>query len=180
MPEIQIRPIEKNDLEQLAAIDHDYISDYVWQMDIRQAENSEINLQFRPIHLPRSVKVEYPRQRSHLKEDWERRSGSLVSTIQDELVAYISLIQGLAPGVNWVTDLAVKRQFRRQGIGSALVLDAQAWAYQHESYRMILEMQSKNHPAICLAQKLGFDFCGYNDRYYPNRDIALFFAKSIR
>jgi hypothetical protein len=31
-----------------------------------------------------------------------------------------------------------------------------------------------------MAQKLGFDLCGYNDRYYPNHDIALFFAKSIR
>jgi ribosomal protein S18 acetylase RimI-like enzyme len=45
---------------------------------------------------------------------------------------------------------------------------------------MVLEMQPKNYPAIQLAQKLGFDFCGYNDRYYANRDIALFFAKGLR
>jgi hypothetical protein len=31
-----------------------------------------------------------------------------------------------------------------------------------------------------MAQKLGFEFCGYNDRYFANRDIGLFFAKSLR
>jgi hypothetical protein len=45
---------------------------------------------------------------------------------------------------------------------------------------MVLEMQPKNHAAISMAQKLGFDLCGYNDRYYSNRDIALFFSRSVR
>jgi hypothetical protein len=31
-----------------------------------------------------------------------------------------------------------------------------------------------------MAQKLGFNFCGYQDPYYTNRDIALFFSKSVR
>jgi len=41
---------------------------------------------------------------------------------------------------------------------------------------MILEMQSKNYPAISLARKMGFVFSGYSDRYYPDREIALFFT----
>jgi hypothetical protein len=45
---------------------------------------------------------------------------------------------------------------------------------------MILEMQSKNYPAIQLAQKLGFDFCGYNDNYFDNQDIAILFSKPIK
>jgi RimJ/RimL family protein N-acetyltransferase len=48
------------------------------------------------------------------------------------------------------------------------------------SRRIVLEMQPKNYAAIHLAQKLGFDLCGYNDRYYANHDIALFFAKGVR
>jgi hypothetical protein len=40
-------------------------------------------------------------------------------------------------------------------------------------------MQSKNYPAMMLAQKHGYEFCGYNDRYYPNQDIALVFGRSI-
>jgi len=180
MPEIQIRPAVKDDIDHLVALEHDYSSDYVWQMDIRTEEDGEINLQFRQVRLPRSVKVEYPRQHSQLAQDWESRSGLLVATNKAETVGYICLMQNMAPGTSWVTDLVVKRVFRRQGIGSALVLAAQVWARQRQSHRLVLEMQSKNHPAILLAQKLGFDFCGYNDRYYLNRDIALFFSKSVR
>jgi RimJ/RimL family protein N-acetyltransferase len=41
-------------------------------------------------------------------------------------------------------------------------------------------VQSKNVPAIRLAQKSGFEFCGYNDQYYLNKDVALFFAKVLK
>jgi hypothetical protein len=41
-------------------------------------------------------------------------------------------------------------------------------------------MQSKNQPAIRLAQKHGYEFCGYNDHYYMTQDVALFFAKALK
>ena len=72
------------------------------------------------------------------------------------------------------------RRLRRQGIGSALLLAAEEWGSTHDCRRLVLEMQPKNYPAIQMAQKLGFDFCGYNDRYFAKHDIALFFAKALR
>jgi len=48
-----------------------------------------------------------------------------------------------------------------------------------ESHNLVLEMQPKNHPAIQLALKLGFEFCGYNDRHYVNHEIGIFFGKSL-
>jgi ribosomal protein S18 acetylase RimI-like enzyme len=51
---------------------------------------------------------------------------------------------------------------------------------QKNNRRIILEMQPKNYPAIKLTQKLGFELCGYNDHYYANQDIALFFSKWLR
>jgi ribosomal protein S18 acetylase RimI-like enzyme len=103
-----------------------------------------------------------------------------VAVLEGETVGYISLRLNLAPLAAWATDLVVKRRLRRQGIGSALVLAAQEWGAQHGSRNLVLEMQPKNYPAIHMAHKLGFDFCGYNDRYYANHDIGLFFAKSLR
>ncbi len=80
----------------------------------------------------------------------------------------------------WVTDLVVDPSLRRQGIGSALLLAAQEWsAGRPDSRRLVLEIQPKNHPAVNLAQKLGFDFCGYNDHYFANHDLAIFFAKWV-
>jgi len=179
MPQIEIRPAAEADIPILTVLDHNYTSDYVWQME-HNAEEGQIGINFRQIHLPRSVRVEYPRSPAALAEDWQDRSALLVSTHDNEVVGYISINQKLAPVTNWVTDLAIVRRFRRQGIGSALLLAAQEWARQTNSYRMMLEMQPKNYPAISLAQKLGFEFCGYNDHYYANHDIALFFARTLR
>ena len=139
-----------------------------------------MGVSFREIRLPRSVRVDYPRPAGALAEDWSQRAGVLVALMEGEPVGYISLMQNIAPLTAWATDLAVLRRLRRQGIGSALVLAAQEWAEQRESRRIVLEMQPKNLPAIHLAQKLGFDFCGYNDRYFANHDIGLFFGKSLR
>ncbi len=177
MPEIQIRPAIASDIPILAEIDHSYSSDYVWQMDIL-SEEDQIGVKFRQIRLPRSVRVDYPRSPHAIRQDWNQRSGLLVAQLENDIVAYISMDLNIAPATTWVTDLAVVRRFRHQGIGNALILSAQEWSRHHHTYRIILEMQPKNYPAICMAQKLGFDFCGYNDRYYANHDIALFFGKS--
>lgn len=179
MPEIEIRPAIAIDIPTLIAFDHNYTSDYVWQMEIR-AEEEQVSVKFREIRLPRSVRVEYPRPATTLADEWTQRSGLLVALLDGEVIGYISLMLHIAPVATWVTDLVVILRLRRQGIGSALVLAAQEWGRQHHSHRIVMEMQPKNYSAIHLAQKLGFDFCGYNDRYYANHDIALFFAKPLR
>ena len=179
MPEIEIRPAVQQDIPVLVSLDHDYVSDHVWQMDISQDEK-DMRINFRQIQLPRSVRVDYPRPPQELLADWQNRSAVLVAVLDGQVIGYASLMLGCAPLTTWVTDLAVLRRLRRQGIASALLLAAQQWARQKSSLRLVLEMQPKNYPAICMAQKLGFDLCGYNDRYYTNHDIALFFAKAVR
>jgi RimJ/RimL family protein N-acetyltransferase len=85
-----------------------------------------------------------------------------------------------ASAVAWVTDLAVAPEHRRKGAASALLTAAQAWALERGVRRLILEMQSKNQAYIRLAQKFGYDFCGYNDQYYPTQDVALFFGRAVK
>jgi GNAT superfamily N-acetyltransferase len=179
MPEIRIRPAVAGDISHLISLDHDYVSDTVWQMDVT-AEENHVGVSFRQVRLPRSVRVDYPRPPRILADEWSSRALLLVALLANEPVGYISSIQGIAPATNWVTDLVVTRRVRRQGVGTTLILAAQEWARQFYPNRMVIEMQPKNYPAICLVQKLGFDFCGYNDRYYLNHDIALFFSKMIR
>jgi len=58
-------------------------------------------------------------------------------------------------------------------------LAAQNWAENRHNNRILLEMTTKNIPAIRLAQKLGFEFSGYNDNYYESKDIALFFGRMV-
>jgi len=179
MPEIEIRPAISSDMPFLIALDHNYVSDFTWQMEVK-SEESRIGVNFRQIRLPRSIRVEYPRPLTSLADEWKKLDGILVATFEDQIIAYISLRLNLAPFTTWVSDLIVTRRLRRQGIGSALVLAAEEWGLHRECRRILLEMQSKNYPALQLAHKLGFDFCGYHDHYYANNDMALFFAKTLR
>ena len=178
MPEIVIRPAIATDIEQLMSLEHNYTSDIVWQMDI-QAEEGQIQITLRETRLPRSVRVEYPHFPQRLAENWHQRSGLLIALMNEMAVGYISMRHDIVPLTVWVDDLVVMRRVRQQGIGTALLLAAQNWARQYQLRRMVLELQSKNYPAICLVQKLGYDFSGFHERYFSNLDIALFFSKVI-
>lgn len=183
MPEIQIRPAVAENIPYLVELDHDYVSEYVWQMEVQQADEGQlpmIGINFRQVRLPRTVKVDYPRPRHALMDDWAQRAGLLVALQNEALIGYCGLMLELAPQIAWMSDLAVTRRARRQGVGSALVLAGLEWARQHGFQRLVLEMQPKNYPGICMAQKLGFEFYGYHDRYFPNQDIALFFGRTAR
>jgi len=68
-----------------------------------------------------------------------------------------------------------------RGIGAALLLAALEWSVEQREFRqVVVEMQSKNYPAYSLVRKLGFDFAGFSDQFYFNKDIALFFSCALR
>jgi len=179
VPDVKIRPAVATDLSILMAIDHTCMTEYVWQMDIHHDED-QVGAIFREIRLPRAVPVSYPRPVAALSESWNRRTGMLVALLGDQSVGYVRMTDLIIPRTVWITDVVVAPRFRRQGIGGALILAAHSWAVDRKDHRAIFEMTSKNNPAICLAQKLGYEFCGYNDHYYETQDIALFFGRSIR
>jgi len=61
-----------------------------------------------------------------------------------------------------------------------LVRHARQWAWEQKLQTILVEATTKNYPALCFYQKLGFQFCGFNDHYYINQDIALFFVQRLR
>jgi GNAT superfamily N-acetyltransferase len=184
MPEIEIRPASQSDAAFLSRINHAYQSSYVWQMD-RAMEDGQIQVNFRQVRLPRPVQVEFIGSLPLCEETWPRFKAVLVASINKIPVGYIGMVERGTSRTLWVTDFAVQEDMRRKGIGTALVLAAQEWAAQgwagEKGWRkLVVEMQSKNYPAIQMIRKLGFDFCGYHDNYFQNQDIGLFFARSLR
>lgn len=175
---VEIRPLVAADLPRLMGMDHTTLSEYVWQLDLRR-ENGQVVAGFREVRLPRPVGVVYPRNPFALADEWKNRSQVLVAALGGEAVGYICLLEHSHATTAWVTDLAVSPEVRRRGVGSALVNAAQAWAESRGDVNIFLEMPSKNHPAIRLALKLGFEFCGYNDHYYVTQDVALFFGRTL-
>ncbi len=179
MPEIEIRPALSTDFDELIKINLSNRTEYVWQMD-RIIEEGQITIGFREVRLPRAIQVEVPRATDSLHKAAEHSNGMLVAVFNGTPVAFINLDDSLVPNGVWIKDLAVLEQHRRQGIGSALLLAAQEWAIQRRLRKVILETQSKNYPAIRMAVKMGFELSGYNDQYYANQDIALFFSRLLR
>lgn len=179
MPEIVIRPTVAADLSRLMAFDHSITSDSVWQLELRR-DTGQVSATFREVRLPRTIQVAYPHNPFALADDWVRKSMMYTAFLDSNPVGYISLLERGTASVVWITDLVVDASSRRKGVGRALAAAGQEWAESRSHRRLIFEMQSKNLPAIRLAQKSGFEFCGYNDQYYINQDVALFFSKVLK
>ncbi|MEK7785140.1 MAG: GNAT family N-acetyltransferase [Chloroflexota bacterium] len=176
---ITVRPATAGDIAAIVAFDHSYSTDYVWQMDHREEDN-QINVTFRQVRLPRSVRVAYPREAASLTAEWQSRRLFIVAESRGEAHGYLSVADGVVSGAGWIAEFAVERKMRRQGLGTVLITSAIHWARKAKLQRLVVEVQSKNYPAICFCQKHGFAFCGYNDRYFANQDIALFFGMSLK
>ena len=110
----------------------------------------------------------------------QKRDVVLVALQGGAPVGYACAVEEHVSSVGWITDVVVDDGVRRQGAGSALLTAVQAWGVERGVRRIVLETQSKNHPCIRLAQKFGYEFCGYNDQYYPTQDVALFFGRALK
>jgi GNAT superfamily N-acetyltransferase len=179
MSSFDIRPANGNDLPRLMALDHSCSSDYVWQLDLQNI-SSQVTANFHEVRLPRSVALTYPRDPSAMAEEWAKHDVILVALKEDIPVGYVCAAEEHVSLVAWVTDLVVAAEMRRRGVASDLLTAVQAWGLERGVRRIVLETQSKNHPYIRLAQKFGYEFCGYNDQYYLTQDVALFFGRALK
>lgn len=176
--DVIIRPAVATDISQMMTLDHSSTSDYVWQLDLRK-ESGQVFAGFREVRLPRPVHVAYPRNHRSLADEWTKCSATLVALAGFTLVGYVCIMEQSLRTTAWVTDLVVHSGSRRQGVGSALLAASWDWALSRGDRSIFLEMSSKSYPAIRLALKLGFEFCGYNDQYYVTNDVALFFGRTL-
>jgi ribosomal protein S18 acetylase RimI-like enzyme len=182
-----IRPAELEDLAACLRLDHSYYTEYVWQMDVHE-DASGIGVNFVTVRLPRPVWVQYPRDQEALLAAWHRHDCFLVATAGEHgqgadpssIVGYLTMGAYDWHKTGWVADLVVRAQNRRQGLGTRLLQAGKEWAHKAGLRRLTVEVQTKNHPALCFLERNGFTFCGYNDRYYGNQDIALFFSLDLR
>jgi ribosomal protein S18 acetylase RimI-like enzyme len=173
-----IRPAELPDLDVCLALDPTYSTEFVWQMDT-YSDNGEIGVAFRSVRLPRMMRVSYPRSARQLAWNWYGCEGFLVVELEEKVIAYAALAVRKDQGSVYITDIVVEQRYRQQGVGTALLQAVVAWSKERGMRQLIAELQTKNHPAICFYQKMGFCFCGFNDRYYANQDIAIFFVRQL-
>jgi ribosomal protein S18 acetylase RimI-like enzyme len=177
--EIHIRKAISSDIPRIIQMDHGSSTSHVWQLSLNK-QAGEITATFREVRLPRPMQISYPRDPQRLPDEWTRAATLLLAERGEEPLGYLVLNRAMAEQSGWVTDLVVDVRYRRQGVGSRLLRAAKLWCQEQGFQRLFLEMQSKNFPAIALAQHTGFQYAGYSDIYYRDQDIALFFVHELR
>lgn len=174
-----IRAATEDDLPICLALDAAFETDYVWQMDSR-TQGKQTTIAFRTVRLPRPMKVAYPRDARQLNAGWQSCDAMLVADDNRAVRGYVALARRAAQSAAWVQDLIIDKSARRAGMGSALLAGALRWARTEKLAWLMVEVQTKNYPAIQFCQKSGLTFCGFNDHFFANQDIAVFFVTAVR
>ncbi len=173
--------IYRADLRDLTAclmLDGSYETDHVWQV-VQQQEGEDMVARFRVVQLPRTTRVRYPSWNEALLAHQERGDLILVAAQATEVLGYIDQETQPDQDIAWIHHLVVAAPYRRQGIGTALLQRGIQHARQEGLAQMMVIVQSKNYPAITFFQHHGFTFCGYNERFYRNQDIGLYFGRGL-
>lgn len=157
----------------------------------------EYRVSFRPSRLPRPLAVPPRMNEQSLLNEWKKTDYLLVAESipgeadlgmpgslpqppgepvfpNPELIGYIGLRLDRERHLAWISSGGVQINYRRKGVGHKLWQEARMWADRNRLRSILVELDTKNYPAIQFFQKHNFFFCGYNSAYYPNREIAVF------
>ncbi len=95
----------------------------------------------------------------------------LVAELNKKVVGYVTVME-LEGGDAKIMSIAVKKEFRRMGIGSKLLDEAIKWCRARGKRRLLLEVRVSNIPAQNLYKKKGFSVIGVTPNYYSDGEDA--------
>jgi ribosomal protein S18 acetylase RimI-like enzyme len=153
-------------------------TEHVWQIAQRDGEE-QIAVTISDVRLPRPMVVEYPRTAQLIQEVWQSSDALLVAEEEGQICGFLDLRAEGWRRLASARNLIVAEPYRRRGVGSALLAAANRWTRGHDLEALMVEAQSQSWPAVRFYRKLGFAFCGFNERYYVNK-IALFFTRRVK
>ena len=90
----------------------------------------------------------------------------IVARYDDQLVGFAGM--WLMVDEAHITTFAVRKTWRRQGVGERLLLALLDLAQARGAHEATLEVRPSNHPARRLYEKYGFALVGVRRRYYSD------------
>ena len=96
--------------------------------------------------------------RRRFRDTWGQDRASLVATVDGRVVGHLGLSREEAPENRHVASLGmtVQADWRRQGVGSALMAEAIRWAREKNVEKLALSVYPDNVAALALYRKFGF------------------------
>lgn len=117
----------------------------------------------------------HPWSRRMLEEELDNLSASFIAAQAENgtILGYAGLTVVLDEG--YINNIAVREEYRKQGIASALLDVFVRFAQAHQLAFLTLEVRASNAPAIALYRKHGFQEAGRRKNYYqqPREDAII-------
>jgi RimJ/RimL family protein N-acetyltransferase len=118
---------------------------------------------------------------------WLRHHSDAAVFVAEEngaIIGRLSIARDAHPASEHVADLGlmVAREFRRQGIGTALMEEAERWARDLAVRKLELHVFPHNEAAIALYRGLGYEEEGFRRNHYRRRGEfldAILMAKEL-
>jgi GNAT superfamily N-acetyltransferase len=173
---MQIRPATTADLEGIAEIDGTVESSHYLHLD-RAGEGlaASWKLEQRPA---RQKLIESNRMTDEalflLKQivTGAEEGTALLVELDDAPVALLLARPDPEAGTIRLVDLRVDSDYRRQGMGTALLYQLIQYARDQEVRAIAAETVGNNHPAGALMAKCGFDLSGVDTKRRSNHDLV--------
>ena len=174
---MQIRPAKTDDLSDVAEIDGTVESAEYLHLDASGGEGLAVawRLEQRPARKklidPNRLDDDATFTLKHVVDGAEEGL-ALVIEIEDAPVAMLLAVPDPSAGTLRIVDLRVDYDFRRQGMGLALVYQAIQSARESGLRAIHAQTLSNNVPAAALLAKCGFDLSGVDTRRRSNHDLV--------
>ena len=109
-----------------------------------------------------------------LADTQKQKSTVMITAKKDqELIGY--LIASLVPEEGEILRIAVKKEFRRQGVAGHMILELENVCEETDVHKLMLEVRESNQDAISFYKEKGFTEDGLRKDYYtdPAEDAVL-------
>ena len=102
----------------------------------------------------------------------------IVAKQNNEIVGFAGI--WIAIDIAHITNIVVKKDLRKQGIGTILLQELIKLCKELKMNEVTLEVNENNSKAINLYKKFGFEQVGLRKKYYRTGDNAIIMTKLVK
>jgi streptothricin acetyltransferase len=171
--QIEIQQLNKSNIHDVNRCDGSFMVDSHLELSM---ENGKLGYSVFPVQ---PYKKEFPIEEMDIHSFLDNSDKVIFLAYSNgKLAGQIDLIKWWN-GYAYVNAFAVNPEYRRQGIGLALLQKTVEWARRNQFPGVMLETQNNNAAACALYEKCGFELSGF-DRYLfkgldpETKEVALF------
>ena len=179
MAEIEIGAATIDEYPQIASMDLSLESDHVWKTQTLE-EFESFEASFQRIRLPKTIRVSFQAYSAANLESLIVHQEILSVRYEEKVIGYLRLEQDETANRLVLKTGGIMPEYRNKGIGSVLLTRVMEIAHHNNLRSIVCMVQAKNDPAIHFLLSHGFVFCGYQEFFFRNMEIGLFFSKNVR